>query len=55
MDVLLGGPNTRTADIVRGFLADRNDYPTRLRRVSLLAADDLFRAADMLQASSASL
>ena len=46
MNATLSGHNTRTsADIVRGFLAEQKDYPIRLRRVILQAADELFRAA----------
>ena len=47
MDATLGGYQTRTAAAtVRAFL-DRQppDYPERLRRIILSAADDLFRAA----------
>jgi hypothetical protein len=34
--------------VVRGFLAERPDYPLRLRRVILQSADDLFRAAEIV-------
>src|SRR5205823_12651614 len=46
MNATLSGHNTRSAaDIVRGFLAEQKQYPIRLRRVILQAADELFRAA----------
>lgn len=49
MDATLGGRNTRTAaDTVRAFLAGKPDYPLRLRRVILQSADDLFRAAEIV-------
>ena len=49
MNATLGGHNTRTAsDTVRNFLAEQEDYPIRLRRTILQAADELFRAADIL-------
>ena len=38
--------NTRSAaDVVRTFLNDHKNYPIRLRRIILQAADELFRAA----------
>jgi aminopeptidase N len=47
MDATLGGHNSRAAaDTVRTFLAQQKDYPIRLRRIILQAADELFRAAD---------
>ncbi|HLH32740.1 MAG TPA: M1 family aminopeptidase [Terriglobia bacterium] len=46
MNATLGGHNTRSAgDTVRKFLAEQKDYPIRLHRIILQAADDLFRAA----------
>ncbi|HYR86718.1 MAG TPA: M1 family aminopeptidase [Terriglobia bacterium] len=49
MDATLGGHNTRaSADVVRAFLDEQKDYPVRLRRIILQSADDLFRAADIL-------
>ncbi len=46
MGATLGGHDTRSAaGIVRSFLADRPDYPLRLRQVILQSADNLFRAA----------
>jgi len=49
MDATLGGHNTRaSADAVRAFLDEQKDYPVRLRRIILQSADDLFRAADIL-------
>lgn len=51
MNATLSGHNSRaTADAVRDFLAQQKDYPIRLRRIILQAADELFRAADMLSA-----
>jgi aminopeptidase N len=51
MDATFGGHNTRTtADTVRAFLDEQKDYPVRLRRIILQSADDLFRAADILNA-----
>jgi len=53
MDSILGGHDSRTAaQIVRGFLDAHKDYPIRLRRIILQSADDLFRAADILNGSS---
>jgi aminopeptidase N len=50
MDATLGGCQSRdVADTVRAFLAARPDYPIRLRRIILQSADDLFRAADVLE------
>jgi aminopeptidase N len=49
MDATLGGHNTRaSAEVVRAFLAEHEDYPVRLRRIILQSADDLFRAAEIL-------
>jgi aminopeptidase N len=46
MNATLGGHNTRTAaETVRKFLAGQKDYPIRLRRIILQAADELFRAS----------
>jgi aminopeptidase N len=46
VNAVLGGHNTRSAAaIVRDFLAEQKDYPIRLRRIILQAADELFRAA----------
>ncbi len=51
LGALLGGHNTpEAATIVRGFLAEQDaDYPPRLRRLVLQAADPLFRAVDILE------
>ena len=47
MNATLGGHNTRAAaNTVREFLAAQRDYPIRLRRIILQAADELFRAAE---------
>ncbi len=49
MDAALGGHQTRAAaGGVRQFLAERPDYPIRLRRIILQSADTLFRSADIL-------
>jgi aminopeptidase N len=49
MDATLNGHHTRAAaDLVRAFLAEEKEYPVRLRRIILQAADDLFRAAEIL-------
>jgi aminopeptidase N len=46
INATLSGHNTRTAtNTVRDFLAQQRDYPIRLRRIILQAADELFRAA----------
>jgi len=45
---LTGYQSKAVADVVRGFLAERPDYPLRLRRVILQSADDLFRAAEIV-------
>jgi aminopeptidase N len=46
VQAVLGGHNTPSAArTVRDFLAARPDYPVRLRRIILQAADDLFRSA----------
>ena len=48
MGATLGGhDSTAAADVVRGFLSEHQDYPTRLRRIILQAADPLFRAAEI--------
>ena len=53
VDATLAGHNTRgAAAVVRAFLAERPDYPIRLRRIILQSADNLFRAAGILDASS---
>jgi len=50
MDATLSGHRTRAAaDLVRTFLAEQKEYPVRLRRIILQAADDLFRAADIVR------
>ena len=50
MDATLGGYNTRsTAEVVRAFLAGKEDYPIRLRRIILQSADELFRAEAALK------
>ncbi len=52
MDATLGGyQSPAVAETVRRFLADRPDYPVRLRRIILQSADDLLRAADIAQPS----
>ena len=46
MTATLGGHNTAAAAAtVREFLVQQKDYPIRLRRIILQAADELFRAA----------
>jgi aminopeptidase N len=45
--VLSGHRSREAAGTVRRFLAERPDYPVRLRRVILQAADDLFRASSI--------
>jgi aminopeptidase N len=46
MNSTLGGHNSRAAAAtVREFLSQQKDYPIRLRRIILQAADELFRAA----------
>jgi aminopeptidase N len=46
MNATLSGHNsTAAAGTVRKFLADQKDYPLRLQRIILQAADDLFRAS----------
>ena len=48
MDSVLSGHNSRqAAAVVQAFLAERSEFPIRLRRVILQSADTLFRAADM--------
>ena len=50
MNATLGGHNTRTAaETVRQFLAEQKDYPIRLRRIILQAADELFRASETVR------
>ena len=50
MDATLGGhQSAEVAQTVRKFLHDRPDYPIRLRRIILQSADDLFRAARILE------
>jgi aminopeptidase N len=49
MDSTLGGYNSRSAaETVRKFLSEHPDYPVRLRRIVLQSADDLFRAAEIV-------
>jgi len=46
MNATLGGHNTQSAaGVVRGFLAEHKEFPIRLRRIILQAADELFRVA----------
>ena len=53
MNATLSGHNTRVAaEVVQAFLAEQKDYPVRLRRIILQSADDLFRAAEILNAPS---
>jgi aminopeptidase N len=48
-DAVLSGSNTsEAANVVRSFLDQHRDYPIRLRRVVLQSADDVFRAAEIL-------
>ncbi|MBX7199845.1 MAG: hypothetical protein K1X51_10745 [Rhodospirillaceae bacterium] len=48
MDAALGGHKTRAAaSSVRQFLAERPDYPIRLRRIVLQSGDTLFRSAEI--------
>src|SRR5206468_8683242 len=48
MSATLRGHNTRAAaNVVRAFLDEHKEYPLRLRRIILQAADELFRAATM--------
>ena len=50
MNATLAGHNSRTAaETVRRFLADQKDYPIRLRRIILQAADELFRASETVR------
>ena len=45
MNATLGGHNSHSsAERVKDFLAEQKDYPTRLRRIILQSADELFRA-----------
>jgi aminopeptidase N len=47
LDATLGGHSSPdVAATVRQFLAERPEYPVRLRRIILQSADDLFRAAE---------
>jgi len=49
MNATLSGHNTpAAAGTVRAFLAEQKDYPIRLRRIVLQAADQLFRAQETL-------
>ena len=49
MNATLDGHNSRpAATAVRAFLAEQKDYPIRLRRTILQAADELFRAAEIV-------
>jgi aminopeptidase N len=46
LDATLSGHSSPTAAaVVREFLAERPDYPVRLRQIVLQSADPLFRAA----------
>ena len=50
--VLSGHNSSSVASDVRRFLADQGeDYPVRLRRIILQAADSVFRAAEILEPS----
>jgi aminopeptidase N len=50
MNATLGGHHSRAAaETVRRFLADQKDYPIRLRRIILQAADELFRASETVR------
>ncbi len=50
MNATLAGHNSRmAAETVRRFLADQKDYPIRLRRIILQAADELFRASETVR------
>ena len=50
MDASLTGYNSpQVAETVRAFLKERPDYPVRLRRIILQAADDVFRASPSCQ------
>ncbi|HEU5236581.1 MAG TPA: hypothetical protein VFU37_05530, partial [Pyrinomonadaceae bacterium] len=47
MNAILNGHNTKSsANLIRTFLNEHKDYPIRLRRIILQAADELFRAAE---------
>ena len=49
MDSALGGHSSRAAaDTVKKFLEENPNYPIRLRRIILQSADDVFRAAEIL-------
>jgi aminopeptidase N len=48
MGATMGGHDTQSAaGIVRRFLAERPDYPLRLRQIILQSADNLFRASEL--------
>ena len=51
LDSVLGGYNSKdTADTVRAFLKSLPaNYPDRLRQITLQSADELFRAADIIE------
>lgn len=50
MQALLGGHNSHSsAEIVRAFLREQENYPVRLRRIILQSADELFRADAILR------
>jgi aminopeptidase N len=52
MDASLSGYNSPEAgETIRTFLKERPDYPVRLRRIILQAADDVFRSAAILSPS----
>jgi aminopeptidase N len=49
MDASLAGYNSpQVVETIRAFLKERPDYPVRLRRIILQAADDVFRAATIV-------
>ena len=56
MDASLTGYNSpQVAETIRAFLKERPDYPVRLRRIILQAADDVFRAAGSCRSALISL
>jgi len=55
LDTTLGGHGTESAAaLVRGFLAEHPDYPSRLRAKILQSADGLYRAAELRETWSGS-
>ncbi len=53
MDSALGGHSSRAAaDVIKKFLDENPNYPIRLKRIILQSADDVFRAAEILNAPS---